>query len=77
MLFNEKTAHFDLHRARAGLLGVMTLSPEKLVESMKNLLMKNSLHIFREVTLKRLEQLELEILGLPELQRIVCYFYTL
>ena len=58
------------------LVGAITVGeyPKAFAESMKNFLMQNSLNLFREQALKRLEQLERDLLGFPELQRIVCLF---
>ena len=69
----------NFHRTRMELLGAINVgrNPKTVLESIKGLLLENELHIFREGALKRLEQLELELLGLPELQRIVCYFEPL
>ena len=55
------------------LLSAINGAPKMLAVSIKQLLAENALNIFREQALKRLEELELKLLGLPELQRIVSF----
>ena len=61
------------HRNRHDLLSIFKLGPEKV----KALLKENSLQTFRRNALKRLEDLEADFLGLPELAKIVCRAHVL